>query len=94
VVAKPPLNKGLLVLGIVGFIAGIVSWFFYPYICGIGAVVLGGVTFYKSERKAGIVGIIALLAILVGLSSMLVDNFYFVLFPPQEIIIDLLSGFF
>jgi len=91
---KPPLNKGLLVLGIIGLILAIVSWFFYPYICGIAAVVLGGITFYKAEKKAGIVGIIGVLAILVGLASMLVDNFYFILFPPQEIVITLLSVVF
>ncbi len=39
---KPPLSKGMLALGIVGVVVGIVSFFFYPYLCGIAAVVLGG----------------------------------------------------
>lgn len=79
---KPPLNKGLLALGIVGIVIGIVSWFFYPYLCGILAVVLGGVTFYKAENKMGVVAILAIVAIVIGLASVVVTNFYLVLFPP------------
>ena len=48
--AKSPLNKAMLALGIVGIVIGIVSWFFYPFLCGIAAVILGGVTFYKAEN--------------------------------------------
>lgn len=81
-VARPALNKGLLALGIVGIILGIVSWFFYPYLCGIAAVVLGGVSFYKAENKMGIVAILAVVAIVIGLASVVVTNFYLVLFPP------------
>ena len=80
---KPPLNKGLLALGIAGIIIGIVSWFFYPYLCGIAAVVLGGVTFYKAENKMGIVAIIAIVALVIGLASIVVTHFYLVLFPPS-----------
>jgi hypothetical protein len=80
---KPPLNKGLPALGIVGFILAIVSWFFYPYLCGIAAVILGGVTFYKTENKKGIVAIIAIVAGVIGLASMVIGHFYLVLFPPS-----------
>lgn len=93
-VTRPPLSKGLLALGIAGIVIGIVSWFFYPYLCGIAAVLLGGVSFFRSGNKKGIVAIIAILAILIGLASILVDNFYFILFPPKEIVITLLSVFF
>ena len=82
-VAKPSLNKGLLALGIVGFILAIVSWFFYPYLCGIAAVILGGVTFYKTENKIGIVAIIAIVAGVIGIASMAIGYFYLVLFPPS-----------
>lgn len=80
--AKPPLNKGTLVLGIVGIIFGIVSWFFYPYLCGIAAVVLGGIAFYKTENKMEIAAIIAIISLAIGLASMVVSHFYLVLFPP------------
>jgi hypothetical protein len=80
--AKPPLNKGMLFLGIVGIIFGIVSWFFYPYLCGFAAVLLGGITFYKTENKMGITAIIAIKALVIGIASMVVGHFYLVVFPP------------
>ena len=79
---KATLNKGILVLGIVGIIFGILSWIFYPYLCGFAAVLLGGVTFYKAGNRKGVVGIIAVIAVVIGLASILVNYFYFVLFPP------------
>jgi uncharacterized membrane protein len=81
--AKPPLNKAMLALGIVGIVIGIVSWFFYPFLCGIAAVILGGVTFYKAENKRGIVAIIAIVAVVIGLASIIVGHFYLDLFPPS-----------
>ena len=80
--SKPPLNKGMLFLGIVGIIFGIVSWFFYPYLCGFAAVLLGGITFYKTENKMGIAAIIAIIALVIGIASMVVGHFYLVVFPP------------
>lgn len=81
--AKPPLNKGLLVLGILGIVLGCVSFFFYPYLCGIAAVVLGGITLFRTERKTGITGIIAIAALVIGLASIILDHFYLVIFPPS-----------
>jgi hypothetical protein len=91
VAVKSPLKKGMLVLGILGMGAGIASWFVYPYICGIAAVLLGGIAFYRAGNRKGIVAVFAILAILIGLASMAVDSFYFVLFPPPEIEFELLS---
>jgi hypothetical protein len=81
---KPPLNKGLLVLGILGIIAGIVSWFRYPYLLGLLAVVLGGVAIARTENKKGAVAIIAIIAILVGLGCIVFDLFYLTILPPAE----------
>jgi hypothetical protein len=82
---KPPLNKAMLALGILGIVIGIVSFFFYPYVLGITAVFLGGITFLLSDNKKGIIAVLAILAIATGIISMLVDHFYFVLFPvPAE----------
>jgi hypothetical protein len=56
----------------------------YPYICGILAVLLGGVVLIKSRKKKGtgaiIVIIVGALGLIIGLVSMLVDTFYLNLF--------------
>jgi hypothetical protein len=82
--AKPPLNKALLGLGIVGVISGIVSWFLYPYICGILAIVAGVLVLAKSENRKGAVAVVACLAILIGLACILLDLFYFTIFPVPK----------
>jgi hypothetical protein len=80
--AKPPSNKLMLVLAIVGFLIGIVSWIRYPYILGILAIVIGGIVIAKPENRKGIILIIAVLAILIGLASIIFDMFYLVIMPP------------
>lgn len=82
--AKPPLNKGLLALGIIGLVAGVVSWFRYPYLLGILAVVLGGITLAKTENRKGAIAIIAVIAILIGLGCIVFDLFYLTILPPAE----------
>jgi hypothetical protein len=81
---KPPLNKGLLGLGIVGIIISIISWFSYPYLCGILAIVLGVLVIARSEKRKGAVVIVAGLAILIGLTCIVVDLFYFTIFPVPK----------
>jgi hypothetical protein len=78
---KPPLNKGMLALGIIGILAGIGSWFRYPYLLGILAIVSGVIVVAKSEKKTSAVPIIAALGILIGLACIVVDIFYFTIFP-------------
>ena len=78
---KPPLNKGLLGLGIVGIIISIVAWFRYPYICGLLAIVMGVLVIARSENRKGAVAIVAGLAILIGVACIVVDMFYFTIFP-------------
>jgi hypothetical protein len=82
VTAKPPLNKGMLALGILGIAFGCVSFFFYPYLCGFAAILLGGISLFRTERKTGITGIIAIVALVIGLASIIIDHFYLVIFPP------------
>jgi hypothetical protein len=77
-----PLNKGMLALGIVGILAGIGSWFRYPYLLGILAIVLGGIVIAKSENKKGTVAIIAIIAVLIGLACIIFDMFYLTIMPP------------
>jgi hypothetical protein len=84
-VAKLPLNKGLLALGIGSILAGAVSWFLYPYICGILAIVLGGYVLYKSKNKKSKTAILGILGIVVGLASITLDIFYFTVFPPEVV---------
>jgi hypothetical protein len=80
--ATAPMNKGMLALAIVGILAGIGSWFRYPYLLGILAIVLGGIVIAKSENKKGTIAIIAIIAILIGLASIVFDIFYLTIMPP------------
>jgi len=82
---KPPLNRGMLALGIVGVVVGIASWFRYPYILAVLAMVLGAVAIAKSGKKTGAVSIIGGIAILIGIACIVVDIFYFTIFPPPAL---------
>jgi hypothetical protein len=82
VVEKPPINKVMLALGIIGILAGIGSWLRYPYLLGILAIVLGAVAMAKPENRRGAVLIIACLAVLIGLASIVFDMFYLMIMPP------------
>jgi hypothetical protein len=86
-----PVKPGLLAqifgslsgkLGVVGIVFGILSWFLYPYLCGIAAVILGGVAIYTAKNRKGASTIVAIIALVLGLASILVNHFYLVLFPP------------
>lgn len=85
-VVKPPFNKGLLVLGIGSILAGAVSLFRYPYLCGILAIVLGGYVLYKSESKKNKTAILGILGIIIGIGSIIVDLFYLAIFPPVNFV--------
>jgi hypothetical protein len=89
-----PKNTGMLVLGIVSVIAGIAAFIFYPYILGALAIVLGGISFYVTRKKTGKIAFIAIIGIVIGVAAILVDNFFFVLFPPKEVTFDLLALLF
>jgi hypothetical protein len=82
VTVKPPLNKTMLALGVLGILVGIGSFFRYPYLLGILAIVLGGVVLAKPENRRGAVMVVAGLAILIGLSSMVFDLFYLMIMAP------------
>jgi hypothetical protein len=87
----PPGNKGMLVVGILSIGAGIAGFFFYPYVLGILAIVLGAVSVAGTRKKTGKIAFTAILGILIGLAAIFVNHFYFVLFPPKEITLDLLA---
>ncbi|RPI36854.1 MAG: zinc-ribbon domain-containing protein [Methanoregulaceae archaeon] len=80
--AKPPLKKGMLVLGIIGILVGIGSWFRYPYLLGILAIILGGIVIAKTENRKGAVFIIGVIAVLIGLACIIFDMFYLLILPP------------
>jgi hypothetical protein len=79
------LNKGMQALGIVGVVLGIASWFRYPYLLAIPAIVLGGVVVAKSGKKIGAVAILGALGIVIGLACIIVDIFYFTIFPTPPL---------
>jgi hypothetical protein len=87
--AKPPLDKKMLLLDMLSILSGAVSWFMYPYICGIIAVCLGAVVLNKSRKKKGalaiFVAILGIIGIIIGLASIVVNVFYFWFFPSVEV---------
>jgi hypothetical protein len=74
----------LTVTGVIGFLASIGSWVIYPYLCGIIAIVLGALVFFKSGNRKRKGVIIAVLGLIIGLGSILVDVLYFAIFPPPS----------
>ncbi len=82
---KPPMDKGMVVLAVFGIAAGIGSWFRYPYLLAVIAMVLGGIVIAKTKNRRGAIAIVAVLAILIGLACIVVDLFYFTIFPPQPV---------
>jgi hypothetical protein len=82
---KPPLDKGMLALGIIGAVLGIGSWFRYPYILAGLAMILGAIAIVRSEKKSGAGAIIGGIAILIGLACIIVDLFYFTILPPAAV---------
>lgn len=85
--AMPTPNKGIKALGIVSVIIGILSWFRYPYICGLLAIVLGVVTLYKSGDIKSWAAILGILGIIIGLASIITDIFYFTIFPTPHLVL-------
>jgi len=71
-------------MGILSLILGIVSWVFYPYILGIAAIAIGSYSIYTTRKITGKIAIIAIAGIIIGLASIIVDNFWLVLFPPTQ----------
>jgi len=78
-----PTEKQLKITGIAGFLISLVSLVRYPYICGIIAIILGAAVFYKSENKKSKAAILAVIGIIIGLASIIVDLFFFEIFPPR-----------
>ncbi len=72
-------------IGIISVIMGLIAFYYFPYLAGILAVVLGGYSVYAVRKKTGSIAFIAIAGIIIGLSAMIVDTYYFVLFPPQRV---------
>ena len=70
--------------GILSLILGIISWAFYPYIFAIAAIAIGSYSIYTTRKITGKIAIIAIAGIIIGLASIIVDNFWLVLFPPTQ----------
>ena len=71
-------------MGILSLILGIASWAFYPYILAIAAIATGSYSIYTTRKITGKIAIIAIAGIIIGLASIIVDNFWLVLFPPTQ----------
>jgi len=78
---KPAGNMAMSVLGIGSVILAALSWFRYPYIFALLAMVLGGVVLFRSENRKSWQAILGILGILAGLACIITDIFYFTIFP-------------
>jgi hypothetical protein len=81
----PPTEHALTVAGVIGFFISLLSLIIYPYICGILAIVIGAGVIFKTRKRLRIGVIIAFFGLIIGLASIMVDIFYFSLFPPQPV---------
>lgn len=68
-------------LGAFSIILGVLCWFAYPYLLGIAAIALGGYSAYRIKSATGKIALLSVLGILIAAASMVVDSFYFILFP-------------
>lgn len=74
--AKPPRNWP----AIVSLIFALLSWGIYPYIMGIIAIVLAVLSIYLTKKKTGTIPVIAIIAIVIALASMVFDYMYLDIF--------------
>lgn len=75
-----------IVLGIISILLAGVSWFLFPYITAILAIILGITGIIKAPEKKSFPVILAILGILVAFIAIIVDIFYLNLFPVPPII--------
>ena len=76
-----------LALGIGSIILAVLSWFRYPYIFGLLAIVFGGVVLFKSGNKKSWQAILGILGIIAGLACIITDIFYFTIFPIPPLVL-------
>lgn len=81
---KPAGNPALSAVGIGSAVLAALSWFRYPYIFGLLAIVLGAIAFLKAEKKNSWPAILGILGIVAGLACIIVDIFYFTIFPTPH----------
>jgi len=84
---KPAGNKAMSVMGIVSVSLGALSWFRFPYICGLLAIVFGGVVLFKSGNIKSWPAILGILGIIIGLACIVTDIFYFTIFPTPPLVL-------
>ena len=73
-----------LYLSIGSIIAGLISWFRFPYLCGFAAIALGGFVLYTTKDKKSRPALLGIAGIILGLASIVVDLFYLELFRPGK----------
>ena len=84
---KPAGNTAMSALGIGSIILAVLSWFRYPYIFGLLAIVFGGVVLFKSGNKKSWQAILGILGIIAGLACIITDIFYFTIFPIPPLVL-------
>lgn len=76
------LSSGAFWIGLISVVLAGVSWFYYPYLCGLAAVAAGGFALFRSRTVSMKIAVIGGIGVAVAIVSMLVDFFFYTLFPP------------
>jgi len=82
---KPAKNPAMSAAGMGSAVLAAISWFRYPYIFGLLAIVLGGIVLFKAEKKNSWPVILGILGIIVGMACIITDIFYFTIFPTPPL---------
>ena len=91
VVPADPRITRVKIMGIIAIALSVISWIRYPYIMGALAIIVGVGTLITAEKKLAYPAILGAFGIAIALCSMLIDNFWLVLFPAY---VDLLAMMF
>jgi hypothetical protein len=89
--ATDPRIRQVKIMGILAIALSVISWIRYPYVIGALAVIMGLGTLILAQKKLSYPAILGAFGIAIALCSMLIDNFWLVLFPAN---IDLLAMVF
>ncbi len=80
VTVKPARNWA----GIGSLVLGILSWIFYPVLLGIIAIAAGIAGLYMAKKQKSKIPIPAIIGIVLGLLSIIINIFWLDIFPPPQ----------
>ncbi len=73
-------------LGIVSIIPAILSLLIYPYLLGIGAVVIGIASILLARKQGTRFPVAGVIGVIIGMLSIIMNMFWLDIFPPGQIL--------